>query len=213
MKTEKDKSINEDVVIRRGTPADVDNLVELCRIGFPHSIKWNGLRVLPRKWWKYIVMLPRAETWVVQNENKIVAACVLITNETQCLQEKRQFKRNRALLFLSAILNPILVLYKIIEILRRVFNTNQSCELASINFTAETRAWIEIIVVSAEQRGCGFAKRLLQHCEDRTKSLGRKAIGLHVKRDNQPARCLYESLGYLRIASTIDGYNYAKVLI
>jgi ribosomal protein S18 acetylase RimI-like enzyme len=57
-------------------------------------------------------------------------------------------------------------------------------------------AWIYDIEVSAEHRGKGYGRALLQAGEDEARRLGVSSIGLNVFGHNDVARSLYESAGY-----------------
>ena len=57
-------------------------------------------------------------------------------------------------------------------------------------------AHLEAIVVSPECRGQGHGARLLQHAEDKVRSLGAASLTLHVFANNLRARGLYDKSGY-----------------
>jgi ribosomal protein S18 acetylase RimI-like enzyme len=57
-------------------------------------------------------------------------------------------------------------------------------------------AWIYDIEISAEQRGKGYGRALLQAAEEQAQQRGATAMGLHVFGANTVARRLYESAGY-----------------
>jgi ribosomal protein S18 acetylase RimI-like enzyme len=62
---------------------------------------------------------------------------------------------------------------------------------------APTAPWtIESVAVTPDARGRGAAKRLLRAVLDRGRALGHDAAGIAVTIGNEPARRVYEGLGF-----------------
>jgi GNAT superfamily N-acetyltransferase len=74
----------------------------------------------------------------------------------------------------------------------------------------ERLAWIYNLHVVPEHRRKGVAERLLDEAEKWARKVGLKSMGLHVIDFNEPARCLYESLGYEVVATHNDSCLYEK---
>jgi len=55
----------------------------------------------------------------------------------------------------------------------------------------EPSAHLEAIVVDPRARGVGLGKQLMEHCEQRVRSLGAQSLTLHVFARNERARALY----------------------
>lgn len=77
----------------------------------------------------------------------------------------------------------------------------------------ERLAWIYNLHVVPEYRLKGVARRLLGESENWAGLEGLKSVGLHVIDFNEPARRLYESLGYELVATYKDSCFYAKKII
>ncbi|MEW6710462.1 MAG: GNAT family N-acetyltransferase [Candidatus Riflebacteria bacterium] len=64
--------------------------------------------------------------------------------------------------------------------------------------------WPSIVIGEASARGCGAGRRAMQWCEELALEKGCGRIEIGVFEFNQPARRLYESLGYHEFARTPD---------
>src|SRR5699024_11077698 len=60
----------------------------------------------------------------------------------------------------------------------------------------EKRAFIYDIKLHEAQRGMGLGERTMEALDEYAKSKGIKQIRLHVFGHNQPAKALYEKMGY-----------------
>ena len=74
----------------------------------------------------------------------------------------------------------------------------------------EELAWIYNLHVAPEHRRRGVARRLLGEAEDWARLEGSRSIGLQVIDFNEPARRLYESLGYELVATHNSSCFYEK---
>lgn len=74
----------------------------------------------------------------------------------------------------------------------------------------ERLVWIYNLHVVPEYRRKGVARRLLDEAEKWARLEGLKSIGLHVIDFNEPARRLYESLGYELVATHNNSCFYEK---
>jgi ribosomal protein S18 acetylase RimI-like enzyme len=74
----------------------------------------------------------------------------------------------------------------------------------------ERLVWIYNLHVVPEYRRKGVARHLLGEAEKWARMEWLRSIGLHVIAFNEPARCLYESLGYELVATHIDSCFYEK---
>lgn len=74
----------------------------------------------------------------------------------------------------------------------------------------ERLVWIYNLHVVPEYRRKGVARRLLGEAEKWARLEGLKSIGLHVIDFNEPARCLYESMGYELVATHNNSCFYEK---
>lgn len=72
-------------------------------------------------------------------------------------------------------------------------NVEQRGEIDEVVFTYGE---ISHIAVSPESRGSGAGKLLMEECERRTRSAGRKWLRLNVLANNVSARSIYEHLGF-----------------
>ena len=75
-------------------------------------------------------------------------------------------------------------------------------------FTGHGRAYVEILVVSAEAEGTGAGRTLMAHAETWARSRGLTEIALDVFAGNARARAFYERLGFrpdhLRLVRALD---------
>lgn len=63
-----------------------------------------------------------------------------------------------------------------------------------------TALWIYDIYVEEPLRGKGYGRRLLQLAEEEARRAGVNRMELNVSRDNENARGLYESMGYVEMS-------------
>lgn len=62
--------------------------------------------------------------------------------------------------------------------------------------TSQHEGWIYNITTLPQHRGCGVARRLIQHAEDYAIAQGYRVLGLAVATHNEAARALYERLDF-----------------
>ncbi len=60
--------------------------------------------------------------------------------------------------------------------------------------------WINDIFIEAATRGKGYGRRLMELAEERARELGIRRMELNVYGDNERARRLYASLGYVEMS-------------
>lgn len=75
----------------------------------------------------------------------------------------------------------------------------QTVGLITYSLSLET-ADIEGVVTIAEQRGKGYASRLVERALERIEQTGIKKVFLEVRETNLPAICLYKKFGFEQIS-------------
>lgn len=198
--------------MRLASLGDINSLIRVCRLSFPSSLRWNGVKTVAKKYWSVVLTSRAAETWVLELDGEVSAFCVLITNEKLWAKEKPLRKPALILEFLSLLICPVLVATRIRKRLVEELERKRAPSATKIAQIPNPKTWIELIAVLPMMRNRGFAKRLLRLCEARTLELGRAAIGLRVDATNEPAVRLYETLGYVRTVLTRSGCFYAKAV-
>jgi len=199
-------------VIRRGTPDDMDSLIDICHDSFPESLLWNSPRFFGRKWWKSVIASKSGEAWICINGERIAGFCVLITNTGRWNSEKSGRDMNLFALLLAAAFSPRFAIRRVREKIAGIgiASADESLSTTPCNDNG-TDTWIGLIAVSPQMRGRGFAKKMLQFCEERTLQLHRNAIKLVVIPSNKSACRLYEGQGFIRTTYSSIGYVYKKV--
>ncbi|HML74983.1 MAG TPA: GNAT family N-acetyltransferase [Anaerohalosphaeraceae bacterium] len=209
------KNKSNTVKIRLANFKDIDQLLLICQQSFLWTLRWQAKRLLARNWWELVLVGESAETWVVEDKGHIAAFCLLVTNEVMWNKGKRLRRGSFAAILLSALFHPIFTGCFIIRVLngitKRIILHVHKVEVHSY-LRPKVRTWIELIAVNPECRGLGLAGILLNHCNTRTKELGRKAIALRVSSENTPAIKLYEKHGFLCYYSDKKGSLYAKCI-
>lgn len=77
----------------------------------------------------------------------------------------------------------------------------------------ENAGWINNVFVQPDERGRGFGRRLLERAFEVCKEDGRAFASLVVANDNEVAKKLYESLGFVPFMDGTEGHTqYIKTL-
>jgi ribosomal protein S18 acetylase RimI-like enzyme len=199
--------------MRRGTPDDVDALIDICRDSFPESLLWTGTVFSARKWWMSAIASDSCETWICLIGVKIAGFCILITATLAWESERSDRDMNLFARLLAASVSPGFVMRRIWKkiIAVRTASVNESLSATSYKENGSD-AWIGLIAVAPQMRRQGLARKMLQFCEERTLQLNRKAIKLVVLPDNRPACLLYKEKGFIRTACIPTGHVYTKIL-
>lgn len=184
-------------MIRRVSISDIKELLRICKDCFPTSPRWNGSVAFASHWWNSAILSPAAEVWVSLHNDDISGFYVLVINEDVWNREKRQRCGKFITRLLALISCPLLAMTEIRKRSRRMMIRlikKSSREFHSI--PNADRSWIELMAVSTNSQGMGYAKRLMNHCEERSMLSSKFYISLLVDTDNIPARKLYEKHGY-----------------
>jgi GNAT superfamily N-acetyltransferase len=72
--------------------------------------------------------------------------------------------------------------------------------------------WIELISVRPEVQGKGLGARMLEYCATMTRTLGRDAVKLKVRKENARALKAYERAGFDITGEDADTYTYTRSL-
>lgn len=203
---------NRDHIIRRASQSDICALVNICRMAFPRTVRWQSLRSFARRWWEVAVMSSGTEVWVVQINDEVVAFYLIVTDEVQWRREKADRSRPFVLRFISTMYCPVLAGSGILRAIMNKINPRPTQQLILHDRKPETRIWLELLAVGEGHRGQGLAKCLLRHSEARARALGRKAIGLRLYKHNRAARCLYETVGYETVSVNCEDVIYSKLI-
>jgi GNAT superfamily N-acetyltransferase len=190
------------ISVRCASLSDINELMRVCKISFPCSLRWNGIKKVAKNWWIAVIQSRAAETWVLELDGVVSAFCVLIMDMKLWAKEKPLRKPSFILEFLSLLICPVLVAKRIRKRLVNELELKREASPIKIDQIPNPKTWIEFIAVLPTMRNHGFAKRLLKVCEARTLEMGLRAIGLRVNTKNVPAICLYETLGYVQTALT-----------
>jgi len=194
--------------------SDIPALVQICRRSFMDSIRWQGLPKVAQRCWENILSSNATEAYIIRFEHQIVAFCLLITDE---IAYKLEMDRKRIPLWLrilSGMACPLVFAQQLVLKIRTFFKSKGETDDLSVSIPWKTkeRTWVELIAVHPSFRGRGFARKLLQICDQRTQVSGKKAVVLKVDSHNQAARKLYEEVGYVQMAKNTHGVYYAKTV-
>ncbi len=200
-------------IVRKCVLQDLDQLVEICRHSFPKNIRWRANCEMAKQWWRAVFVSQAAEAWVVEKGGVVIAFCVLVKDEVMWAEEKEFRKGSILAHFVSALHHPLLACYQVGQNLKAAVKKKHPIiyhRHIPEWCTLEMRTWIELIAVSPDYQGKGFAKRLLSHCYLVTNRLGRKVIGLRVAPENAFAKNFYKKHGFICQQSDSKGDLYFK---
>lgn len=200
-----------DTAIRKATLEDIGHLLLVCRCCFPDSLRWLSKK-LGQRWWKENLLGDASVTWVAEDSGGIVAFCLLVTDEAAWSGRKKCWSTSIPDLLGAFLFHPIAASLGVRQKLKACGKRVQpAIHVQEAQwFSPGSRTWIELIAVDPCRRKQGIAAMLLKHCERTTKELRRKALALRVSSENIPAKCFYESHGFVRYLSDANGHLYMK---
>jgi RimJ/RimL family protein N-acetyltransferase len=196
--------------IRRAEPGDVEELLRICRDSFSESPRWSTSGSRARSWWKTVLSSSSAETWVREISGVVVGFIVLVHDELAWEGERRARDGGTIATVATILQAPKKCLAELRR--RRALRLVARRSPLPRRGTTEARTWVELIAASSRARGQGVARTLTEHCEARTRELGRRVIELMVDVDNLPMRRAIARLGYRHAAQTDFGCVYSKVV-
>lgn len=207
--------MSEQVIrLRRSQLDDIEGLRSMCADAFPDSLRWHGPRPIGHRWWRGVIQGSASELWVAVAENAIAGLAHLVVDAREWEREASS-RRSGLILQASAVLCcPRIVLKRIFGPPRHEnsIDANTALQDAQAVFAREEKTWIELIAVSSRHQRRGVGKLLIDKLEQRTRTLGKHAIGLRVATENHIARALYEKVGYRLTGGAGDALTYEKVI-
>ena len=181
-------------IMRRAILKEIDQLIKICRDSFPRTLRWQLKGNLARRWWKCALVSQAVETWVIEENGYIAGVCVLVTYEPLWAKEKQARRGSIVNVLPSALRHPIVATRFLASVWRDLKKKETIATLCHrqmpVGWDPGMRTWIELIAIRPDRRKRGMAEMLLEHCNRRTRELGRKAVVLHVASDNTPAKSL-----------------------
>lgn len=201
--------------VRRSAEQDIDELLTICRQGFPYLLRWQSGNAFGNAWWRAVLRDPAVETWVAQEGHAVAAFCILICDEVTCWQAEPMPRHTRGQQIIVVLNNPLVVSHVLMRFLRerwRKLTAPVFSRQLPLAWGPKMRTWIHLICVRKDLWGRGFAGMLLDHVETRTRELGRSSICLRVLVENDRARELYERRNYECFWQDHKQYTYVKFL-
>lgn len=198
--------------VRRASVRDVDALIEICRQGFPDSLRWHGVRPVAVNWWRAAIDTEAGETWVYAPDDVVFGFSLLITDRELWSREATRRRAGFGCALASLLMHPVRAVAVLRKRIVAALAKRRNQVRASTTDVPSRTTWLELIAVSPSMRGRGVARRLLEVCDDRTLEAGCTAIGLCVDTQNESAIRLYEAIGYVRGPLTGSGWSYVKSL-
>lgn len=203
--------IDRDVLIRRVTYEDVDELIKICRMSFPDSLRWQGPSFYARKWWNITLGLPSCETWVSLSDGQAVGFLILVTDGGRYKKARRKLRPG--LLFVLAAMGtcPKLFLKKLLCRIFMAISTRARDSFAEdIDVSPCTR--IELVAVLPHMQNKGLGTKMLEFSIKRSSELRRKGITLLVNSSNISAIRVYEKVAFKKTGQSKRGLTYTKVI-
>lgn len=201
--------IDQREYISLATVEDIPGLIRLCKSSFPNSIRWQGVYQWAEKWWKVAISSQAAEVWVIKSlKNEILAFNVLVIDELMWNGQKIHRNKAFCLQLFSFFKKPVLAGKSLLQKFQ-----SKKMEVKNSEVTVQNRVWLEMICVNSKYRGRGYAKKLMEHCENRSRFYERNAIILRVDMANYAAISLYKKMGYQKAAMSVEKGYYAKNLM
>lgn len=200
-------------IIRHAIREDVDQITVICRRSFPNTFRWKVNGSLARKWFQAAILSRAVEMWVVEENKRIAAICVLVTDEFLWAKEKNVRRGSNMDILYGVLRSPLAASRQACQSLKCVLKRNGKVTLHQQmpdGWAPEIRTWIELIAVRPDRRSEGLAGMFLGHCDVKTQELGRKAIAVRVASENYAAKSLYEKHGYVCYRSDQNGELYMR---
>lgn len=179
--------MRDSTIIRAANAADIPALTSICAEAFPGERRWLS-PVTATRWWGVVVASDHAEVWVMEDAGSALGLLLIVHDEVGWNAEKTRRR-------------PTMT--DVLQAGPRVWFARRSTPASNVRsrepseLPVAERVWIELIAIRPIAQGRGLGTRLLDHADERTIALGRRAIRLNVYEANAGAHAAYERTGYL----------------
>ncbi len=201
------------VEIRPAVIGDLNALVEICRLSFPGSLRWQGPRRIAARLWRRWLSSGSCRCWVCSRGMEVLGFVVFILD---CDRYRAEAETRAVTSLDSAVLlmwHPLLAIKKAISKLSLYRATPQSVSVRKdMPNVLQKCTWIELIAVRPDVQGRGLGAMMLEHCATVTRTLGCEMVKLKVNKDNVQAFRAYERVGFEVTAEDADAYTYTYLL-
>ena len=215
-----------DLVIRRATFQDADDLTTICHLCYPDMLKWRGPRFHTRKWWRTLVDAEYCELWVCLSDGQVVGFLVFVLDREQYEEARSRHGPGLLAAFYVFATCPRLFIRKALQklkqngtkslrkLVRSPSNDDEIHTSEGIRRQFDSQiSWVGRIAMVPSMQGQGVGTEMLRFCFQRATELGYREIRATIERGNTKSIGLFEKLGFAMM--TYEGQHnfvYRKTL-
>jgi len=201
--------------VREAVAADLPAVAEIYRDAFAGSARAGLGRRTTRRYFEGLLRAGACRLLVAEKQGEVSGFAVLVVSPQRLPAGRWLLCAPGVWLEGAALISrrPGLAL----AYLRRALRARFSREGAAQTPTADAAhlaglrtAWVELIAVSAAERGKGLGSRFLAAVVDMARDMGFECVKLSVEAANTGARRFYEREGFVRTAQSGRRLTYAR---
>lgn len=203
------KKIKDELLLRPAGPEDWQVLLSLCRASFPYSVRWASRSGGGARWWCDALASPNCECWIARRRATDEGFTLLIDDEADW--RRRSSKRSVSVWrrALGALMAPRMTASWLLRLdsAVRFLPAGDGVPLSPAD-----RLFVELIAVVPKAQGSGLGRRLVEHAEQRARSLGRRGVYYRVARANEPMLSLMAAAGYRIVGEDRNGLILSRLV-
>lgn len=181
------------------TQGDVDEIIKVFNISFPHSIKWK-LKWYCKKWLYYNIDNQSCEIWIIKENNSIVGVLIMVN-------DYKNYEAVNKKVLTKIYLGINLIYYTIFNFNKRVVKKKYGSIVDSVDMEYLTNSGcsclksisIEQLAIIPKYQGKGKGKYIVDFAKQRAKEQGYDKLSLLVEKENKIAYELYKKMGFVEV--------------
>jgi len=214
-----------DLVIRKATCDDFDDLTAVCRSWRADMLRWRAPKSHSRKWWKLLLDAEYCEIWVCLSHGQIVGFVLIAFDRVQYEDAWMKHHPNPLIIPYMFAFCPKLFIKVALQKLKHRSKVNMQKLLGTPSNNSQIPAsekmkklfeskvpWIGPICVIPSMRGKGLAAEMLKFCIKRATDLGYKETKAYIEESNVGSRRLFRKLGFTPTEKVYKFVFYRKIL-
>ena len=202
---------NDEILIRYATENDLEALINISRISFPHRMYWCT-RSQSKKWWKCSLASKFSETWVSQFNGQVAGYVRLVTDLKKYQKESQELRPDLMTLFYAFSIRPWLLPIKIVN--KIIYVTSGRVRYIDSDNPKDynNSLWAYTMAVLPEMQNKGIGTSMIHFRDQRALELGYDSIKIWIEKKRKVSIRLHEKYGFIRTAKIGQYFEYLKVL-
>ena len=189
------------IYIRRANENDIEEVIEICRQCFPHSLKHNTFRLFAKIRWRRLILEPGVELYVALCNSQIAAFYLLISDLKKYNLHQKTNLHKKLLDYLASIggiiRKPGILLKSFkAKLKKRLLMANNSSgnnHNFEPNIEIEKLAWAELRATSPRFQRMQIARKLSNYIYDHCRRIEKQYLGSIIDVNNVASLSLKKS--------------------